>query len=793
MFDFLGRVAVRHPWLVLLFWIAAGIGLTKVAPNWERNSHDDDIRFLPAEFPSVRAHLLMEQAFPKDVSAARAIIAIERPEGKLQPSDFAWVDRLTERLTTVKQEHPEWNITGITSYRDGPVGSRLTSHDGTCTLVQVLLSTPYLAVKTRDTVEHVQTEVQSLLKDVSNPPNVLITGPAGIGRDMVKASAASLDHTTLATIILVVSVLLIVYRSPVMAFIPLITIGLAVWVSLEVLAIVTLIPGVHLVNISQIFAIVILFGAGTDYCLFLISRYREELEAGQTAPFSLNASVSAVGGALAASAGTVMCGLGMMGFAEFGKIRCAGPVIALALGIGLLASLTITPALLRILGRGAFWPLKVHPVMPGRARGGFWNRMSTVVVRRPVMVLALCLMGLVPLAILGGQVVPSFRPIGELSPQSESVRGLALLQEHFTAGETGPLTILLAADRPWSSPEGRELITHLSLGMAHLDNVAEVRSLTQPLGPNGFATADPSPPTPQAASPLGMFQSKLFDLEAVKEKAIRLVAEKHYLSTAEVNGQTKHLTRLDVVFQSDPFDAKSVETFKQIEIWMEKLLPIRTALVGDVHTECFGVTVHTRDMAKLVARDRLRVNALVVAGVFLILIVVVKRIWLAAYLMGTVLLSYYATLGLTMLFASALQGEWMQTIEWRVPFFLFTILVAVGEDYNILLVHRILQEREKYGLIEGVRRGLAATGGTITACGIIMAGTFGTLMLASLNTLMQIGFALAVGVILDTFVVRPFLVPAFLVLVGRDAARYERTRQPLPVVRPIVPPIRQAG
>src|SRR5262249_32035499 len=157
------------------------------------------------------------------------------------------------------------------------------------------------------------------------------------------------------------------------------------------------------------------------------------------------------------------------------------------------------------------------------------------------------------------------------------------------------------------------------------------------------------------------------------------------------------------------------------------------------------------------------------AGVLVILLVLVRRLWLAAYLLVTVLLSYYATLGATALFATWLTGRPLGVIEWRVPFFLFTILVAVGQDYNILLVTRVLQERKRYGLVEGLRRGLAATGGTITACGVIMAGTFGTLMLTDLSTLKQIGFALSLGVLLDTFLVRPLLVPAFILLVWREA------------------------
>jgi RND superfamily putative drug exporter len=149
----------------------------------------------------------------------------------------------------------------------------------------------------------------------------------------------------------------------------------------------------------------------------------------------------------------------------------------------------------------------------------------------------------------------------------------------------------------------------------------------------------------------------------------------------------------------------------------------------------------------------------------------VRRPWLAAYLLATVLFSYLATLGATLLIGSLWSGRPIDQMDWRVPFFLFTILVAVGEDYNILLVTRALQERARFGTGEGIRRALARTGGTITSCGLIMAGTFATLMLAGLGTLKQIGFALAFGVLLDTFVVRPFLVPAFILMIWRQKER----------------------
>src|SRR5262249_48697743 len=152
-----------------------------------------------------------------------------------------------------------------------------------------------------------------------------------------------LDKTTIATIILVIVILLLVYRAPLLALVPLATIAISVWVALKILALCTLIPGFHLVNISQIFAVVMLYGAGTDCCLFLISRYREELSEGHDRPVALARSVGKVGSALAASAGTVIVGLGMMGLAEFAKVRSGGPAIAVSLAVALVASLTLAP------------------------------------------------------------------------------------------------------------------------------------------------------------------------------------------------------------------------------------------------------------------------------------------------------------------------------------------------------------------------------------------------------------------------------------------------------------------
>jgi RND superfamily putative drug exporter len=777
MFHQLGRVTSSSPWAVCAAWLAAGLFLTAVAPAWDSKVQDDDIRFLPDRCPSVRGYHLLEQAFPQDVFASKLVFAVEQPDRPLTKADIALVGRLVEDLEKLRKEEPDLKIGNVTSCKDPVLGSRLTSADGHCTLIQVSLGTPFLALQTQAAVDRARAVLANRLREAGpDAPRLYTTGSAGVGRDLVTVAGESLDATTLATVALVVIVLLLVYRAPLLALVPLVTLAVSVWIALNILALATLIPGVHLVNVSKVFAIVILYGAGTDYCLFLISRYREELANGKKTGPALGHTVGTVGGALAASAGTVMIGLGLMATAEFAKVRYAGPAIALGLGVALLASLTLTPALLQLLGPVVFWPGRApRPVtVPRRNRRievapprGAWAWISNVVVAQPLAVWCAAVLLLAPLAWIGFRVTPNYRPTGELSPNCDSLKGLQAIQQHFTAGETGPITVLLVSDKDWNSREGRAEIDHLSAGFARLDNVAEVRSLTRPLG-----SPLPELPSLKTEGPFGKLLRTVQPRLRVALRKAQDAAREHY--TAGLPGG-RHVTRLDVVLKSDPFDPASAATLKLLQTWLSDELPFSSLLSDKVESETYGVTVLAQDLAEVTERDRLRVNVLISLGIFLILLALVRRPGFALYLLLTVLFSYYATLGATVLGGTFWTGRPLEQVDWRVPFFLFTILVAVGEDYNILLVTRALQEKKKHGAVEGMRQALARTGGTITSCGLIMAGTFATLMLAGLGTLKQIGFSLAFGVLLDTFIVRPFLVPAFALLFGkrREAAAEE--------------------
>jgi RND superfamily putative drug exporter len=780
MFARLGRVVTTHPGKICALWLLLGVALGLLAPSWNDQTQDDDIHFLPARCDSVRGYEWLKQAFPQDVFASRGIFVVERSKGKLTEADLRLVDRLADDLAALRAEEPDLGIGRIYSRRDPFIGKRLVSADGQCALIQMSLATPYLALQTQKAVDRAEARLRQRMAESDSDLALSTSGAAGIGRDLISASDNSMKGTTVATIALVVIVLVLVYRSPLLALVPLVTIGVAVWVALKALALLTLIPGFYLVNVSWVFAIVLLYGAGTDYCLFLISRYREEVARGHGISNAARRSVGGVGKALLASAATVICGLGLMAVAEFAKVRCAGPAIALSLAVVLSASLTLTPALLRLLGPAVFWPWRtVH--VPGHA--GTWARIGDRVVQRPLLTWAVALALLLPLAVVGLRVQADYKPTGELSSSSSSIQGMAAIQRHFSPGETGPITVLLTSHTDWDTESGRGLIRHLSEGFSRLENVAEVRSLTQPLGAAAGDTTQLG-----GVRLLSALRKVLPGKSDPVAEIARQTARQFYDGEmpGDADAPARSVTRLDVVPRTDPFDPQSAETLGVIQTWLRQELPSR-----GVEAECYGVTVNARDLAQVAEADRGRINLLVLGAVFLVLMVIVRRPGMAAYLLATVLLSYLATLGATALAGRLLIGRSLTTVDWRVPFFLFTILVAVGADYNILLVARIVQEKKRLGWKEGTRRALATTGGTITSCGLIMAGTFATLMLGGLSTLVQIGFALAFGVLLDTFVVRPFLVPAFLLFV----ARRREESQPVPEFRRLVlpPPTRKAA
>jgi RND superfamily putative drug exporter len=344
-----------------------------------------------------------------------------------------------------------------------------------------------------------------------------------------------------------------------------------------------------------------------------------------------------------------------------------------------------------------------------------------------------------------------------MDPDRRSVIGSDVIKRYFAVGELSPTSVFVDHPRlDFRSQKGIEAIRKISQRLSKLDNIAEVRSLSQPVG-----------------RPTREDNNQGF-MKRLAQEALRAAAESRYVSlTPKAPADRTHITRLDLVFGTDPFSAQSLDTLESVQREFKAAMAPGEPLEGAVASGVVGSTAAVNDLKTVTTSDERRMYVLVTLGVYAVLIALLRRPGVCLYLMFTVILGYLASLGATdILFRNLHRGPdpW-GGLDWTVGFFLFVILVAVGEDYNILLMARVLEEESKHGVTEGTRRAVAHTGGIISSCGLIMAGTFGSMLTGSLTSLRELGFALGLGILLDTFLVRPILVPAFVVLVDRHQLR----------------------
>jgi RND superfamily putative drug exporter len=809
MYAFLGRFVARH-WLgMILFWIALAVTLQLIAPQWDDVTKDGDLAYLPAEMTSVRAEELISNAFPDDNGKSQIVLVLERSEGLLSANDLEFAEQLANRFDLIAPEDPKARqvpkaergpstlgpkieglpIVDIWTPKSDVVGSKLVSRSsqgdpGQAALVVLSLTNEFMATGNIFVLEKINraldearvalaaqhaTEVAEARQNNQPEPTPLqlgISGSAAIGGDMLTSARDSIQNTEIATVLLVLGILLVVYRAPVLVLIPLLTIGVAISVSISLVALLTQlheVPGFGWVDFkvfttSKIFVVVILFGSGTDFCLFLISRYKEELERGLDNARGVADSLTHVGDALVGSALTTILGLAMMFFADFGKYRHSGPAIALCLAVTLIACLTLSPALLRAFGKTVFWPFGVSGAAL-RGKSGtvrkltlyerFWDWSSRVIVARPGLILLGSVLLMSPLAWHGwtSRHDLSYDLLRDMDDSRPSVQGTKLICKHFLAGETGPLTILVRRDGGEFNDvesKGRSEIARLTKELYSVQGsdgtvgIASVRSIAEPLGD----------------TPGVMSVRKMVMIKNPNTLAYFLAQEPGYKG---------NVARLDVVLSFDPFSNEAADLLSQVERFLLAKSKDRESFWSGAEFDFIGTTSGIRDLRAVTQSDQTLIQRLVVIAVFCVLLVILRRPLLCSYLIVSVLFSYLVTIGATHLLFSWLYQPF-PGLDFKVPIFLFVILIAVGEDYNIYLATRVFEEQRRWGLMEGLRIAVAKTGGIITSCGVIMAGTFVSMMTGSLKGMLELGFALSTGVLLDTFVVRPVLVPAFLAL-----------------------------
>ncbi len=782
MFDRLGSIVSKRWAVVLLCWALLVAGVRYLAPRWEDVTHDGDFAYLPAKMTSVQGEKLLDAAFPDVLSKSQVVLVVSRPTGSLRAEDLKVADRLVAEFEPrVSDAGP---IVGLLSHRTEVIEQKLIStagSEGQALLIILQLRNEFMAIENMRLMAGVYRTLQQVRGEEGFPEGLHlgVTGSAAIGYDMLASAEESIRNTEWTTILLVIVILLLVYRAPGLVIVPLVTIVASVVVAMGLVALATQWIGdlgwfdFKVFKTTKIFIVVILFGAGTDYCLFLISRYREELQRGLDSGEALGMALGRVGDALAASALTTVLGLGTMVFADFGKFRNSGPAIALCLVVALAASVTLAPAMLRAGGRVVFWPLGLKgPITAAGGRNrkggnapadssllrGFWERLSRQIIARPGLILVASFLLLAPVAAHGLSFEVTYDLLSELRSDRPSVRGTRLLRRHFSAGEIGPVIVLAYNQQgDFDDPKERwDTIQTLAEDLYELEYrdssgeaarpITGVRSLIEPLGK-----------PPEKHGLIGAFRKGVIRGHPLTKST--------YL--AQAPAYAGKVTRFDLVFQYDPFSVESIRLLDHVQAHLNGLSQDPGSNWHGTEFFFVGTTAGIRDLREVTASDQALIQRLVPIAVLFILIVVLRRPLICIYLVLSVLFGYFVTIGATKLVFWGLYGDTFHGLDWKVPIFLFVILIAVGQDYNVYLATRVFEEQKRRGPVEGLRTALVRTGGIITSCGVIMAGTFASMTTGTLRTMHELGFALAFGVLLDTFVIRTILVPAFLLIWDR--------------------------
>ena len=687
------------PVLLVLAWLAVGgIGgpyfgkISEVADN-------NQTSYLPASSESTQVAQLQEKFTDSDAIPA---VVVYVNDGGLTDADRSFVTGRATALADVagvagRVSPPQFSTDGKAAELFVPV----TDDDGAAATVENL---------------------NSVAKD-GIPPGLdgYVTGPAGQLADITEAFGGIDTSLVLVAALAVLVILVVVYRSPLLPFLVLLTSILAL--SAAILVVFYLAKAGALTLNGQVQGILFILGIGaaTDYSLLYVSRYREALRDHEGRWDATKAALKGTFEPVLASAATVVAGLLCLLLSDLNSNKALGPVAAIGIGFAYLAAMTLLPSLLMLTGRAAFWPRRPafgseHPDRDGNSAKGFWPRVARTVKAHPrrtwVIPTVLLLVAAAGLLQLRASGVPqSDFVLG----QTDAKEGQQVLGEHFPSGSGSPALIV--------APEGDlEEVARTVLSVPGVDavtvNATGTPAGTLPVTADGVQ-ASPVPGTSGAP--------KVVDGKVLLEATLTESAE------------------------SDSAEQTVTEMRE------------KTAGTGDVLIG--GVTATSIDTNAAAAHDRNLIIPVVLVVILFLLMLLLRALLAPFLLILTVLLSFGATMGVSAVVFNHVFR--FPGADPAVPLYGFIFLVALGVDYNIFLMTRVREESLGHGTREGVIRGLMITGSVITSAGIVLAATFAALGVIPVLFLAQLAFIVAFGVLLDTLVVRSLLVPALSYDIGR--------------------------
>ena len=706
----------------LFIWLLVVGMVFSLAPKLDDVTTNETEEFLPAGAESVQALELRAEKFPSGDGIPALVVFSSR-------DDIAGKNEAVESFTKIARSAaaPE-AIQSVLSPGDSlAANATLNSEDGSTSMVVVTINGLPSNPPFQSAVEWLSDRAAETGGELKDPEgqvvDTAVTGPAGIIIDAVKVFGKIDVAITAATGLLVLVLLLLIYRSPVTAIIPLLVIGSALSLAQAIAALLA--DNFDLPLNGQVTGImsVLVFGAGTNYALFIVSRYREELVSQSDKWLAMRSTMSRVGPSIAGSAGTTMVAMLALTFSSYGSFRSLGPMLAMAIFVVLLSGIFVMPAVIALCGRWVFWP---RPLIQSHSfsDSGVWSRVGQLVVRRPLLIFSITMIGIVIATIPAWSIKPSHNFLAGFPDDMESKVGYEMLAESFPPGRLAPTEIYIVASEPNILTAAVE-IDDLTARLANMEDIVSVTGPTRPAG--------------------------------------RPVNSGGYLEQGggrfiSLDGST---ARIDVVLKGDPYSTESLATIVTIrEILSSTEFPTLLApytLVG-------GDTAIESDTKAAIDADVRWLAPVSLIAILLILILLLKSVVAPLYLVFSVIVSFGATFGLSVFAFQEIFGH--SGVAYQNGVWMFIFLVALGADYNIFVMSRIRESVGQHGIRQGIAIAVGRTGGVVTSAGIILAGTFAVLTTLPLRDLFQLGFAVSLGVLIDTFIVRALLVPSMAAILG---------------------------
>jgi putative drug exporter of the RND superfamily len=678
-------------WITLAVWLIAVVLLALFAPG-AKDYEVSQVDSLPGEAQAVIAQKKLDQYFRQD--GTPAIFVFQSKHGELK------AETLLELLKKIEGADLKGLKSAVPLQNLPPQAMMGFFSDDKTTAVL-----PYMFDESLETKEIKEVRDQ-VLETVGNHPEIqlYVTGPAGIAADTLDLFSRADLVLLFSTIGLILVLLIVIYRSPLLALIPLIA---AAFVYEAVMQILGLMGKAGLVYSNQTVSImsILLFATITDYSLFVFSRFREELKVHEDKFAAMKAAMRGTGMPVFFSGGTVLAAMLVLFFAQFGDYRNFAPTFSTAMAVVMLASVTLIPALFAAFGRKAFWP-KVPRVGEANIKNNaVWSRIGHTVVKKPgVFVAAIGIFLLLSASYLTN-LNYEFDTMKSFPEDMPSRQGYEVLEQKFAKGDLAPTTVLLEAE---------EKVTKTQ--MDSLQQTLEKQPLVSQVRPNG-------------------------------------------------TDESGKVVRFQLTFDENPYAVKTMDAMEQIVNHSGQILK-ESGLKGNLYFA--GETANKVDDRIINNRDTWLIVLLETILIFLLLIVLTRSFKMPVYMMGTILISFLAALGLGMLLTKWFFG--IDSISNRVPLYSFVFLVALGIDYNIMLMSRFQEERKKHPVKQAVENAVASTGGVISSAGVILAATFAVLMTQPMQLLFVFGFIVAVGILLDTFLIRGMLLPGMIALFEKDKA-----------------------